>query len=298
MKTYDLHPLCSLFPRMSGAEFDSLVSDIKANGLRDSITTHEGLILDGGNRIRACHEAGIEPHFREFEGESIVSYVLSMNLHRRHMTAGQQAAIVASAQDWSNAQTHGGDRKTDQAATLPLDTEKKRAAISGAGQRTQRNADKVAKADPDLAREVAQGTTTLPKALKKVNGKNPNMPKPATAQTPKPPVSEPPPNYDERDALIDQLKDSLDAVTEENDNLRNQISAMLFDGTEEEKAEFLNRLKYLTEENRKLTILNHGLQATSDRFMRENNAFQRNQVYLANKLKKSEKANGGSHATA
>ncbi len=64
---------------------------------------------------------------------------------------------MASAQDWARAQTHGGDRKKDQVATLPLETIKQRSAESGASERTQRMADKVAKADPDLAKQVAHG---------------------------------------------------------------------------------------------------------------------------------------------
>ena len=265
MKTYELHPLCTLFPRLTGNEFAALVADIKANGLRDPITTHEGLILDGGNRIRACHEAGIEPHFREFEGESIVSYVLSMNLHRRHMTAGQQAAIVASAQDWSNAQTHGGDRKSDQAATLPLDTEKKRAAISGAGQRTQRNADKVAKADPDLAREVAQGTTTLPKALKKVNGKNPNMPQPS-------PEPEEQPDNDDRLAEAAGLVSEL---SNENEALKDRLAVEMMAGTEEDKAEALRTIQGLRDRIKSLEAELDAVKTSRDIFMRENGQMKR-----------------------
>ena len=97
--TIELHPLCTLFPRLSGAEFDALRDDIKTNGLRSPIVLHEGMILDGGNRYRACIEAGVEPTFSKFDGGNLVSFVLSVNLHRRHMTAGQQAAIVASAQN-------------------------------------------------------------------------------------------------------------------------------------------------------------------------------------------------------
>ena len=197
---YELHPLCTLFPRMGGAEFDSLVADIKANGLSQPITLHNGFILDGGNRYRACMEAGIEPRFVEFEGASVVSFVLSANLHRRHMTAGQQAAIVASAQDWAKAQTHGGNRKTvtnqdvNQAVVLPLetglDTVAARRAQSGASDKTQRIADKVAKEAPDLAVKVAHGEITLPKALQQVEGKK------APAKKPEPlpedsPVHEP-----------------------------------------------------------------------------------------------------------
>ena len=167
--TYELHPLCTLFPRMAGTEFKALCDDLAVNGLRTPITLHNGMILDGGNRYRACLEAGIDPVFQEFNGSSLVQFVLSANLHRRHLSAGQQAAIVASAQDWANAQTRGGDRKTDQSATLHFDTADKRAAESGASLRTQKMADKVAKADPALSRQVAHGEVSLPKAVAQVD---------------------------------------------------------------------------------------------------------------------------------
>lgn len=64
------------------------------------------------------------------------------------MSAGQQAAIVASAQDWARAQPKGGDRKSDQSATLHFDRAKDRAAESGASVRTQKMADKVARKSP------------------------------------------------------------------------------------------------------------------------------------------------------
>jgi len=167
----DLHPLCTLFPRLSGAEFDALRDDIKANGLRQPIVLHEGMILDGGNRYRACIEAGVDAEFVAFEGGNLVSFVLSANLHRRHMTPGQQAAIVASAQDWAKAQARGGDRKSDQSATLHFDSVAKRAAESGASVRTQKMADKVVKADPELAKKVAHGEISLPAAVEQVTGK-------------------------------------------------------------------------------------------------------------------------------
>lgn len=178
MTQYELHPLCTLFPRLAQADLDALASDIATNGLREPIVLHNGLILDGGNRYRACLLAGVEPTFREFDGGNLVSFVLSANLHRRHLSAGQQAAIVSSAQDWAKAQTHGGARLGEQAAILPLDTVRGRAAESGASERTQRMADKVAKADPALARQVAHGTKSLPQAVEELTGKRPGA-KPA-----------------------------------------------------------------------------------------------------------------------
>lgn len=178
---YQLHPLCTLFPRLDGGEFSALVADIRANGLRQPIVLHDGMILDGGNRFRACEQAGVAPEFVEFEGESIVSFVLSANLHRRHMTAGQRAAIVASAQDWAKAQGRGGtgaNQHESKAASLPVCSESRetvsdRAAKADASERTQRMADKVAKADPELAMQVAHGEVTLPEAIEKLTGKRP-----------------------------------------------------------------------------------------------------------------------------
>lgn len=203
--TYELHPLCTLFPRVTGAEFDALVQDIRVNGLRQPIVLHNDMILDGGNRYRACIEAGVEPKFRKFDGASVVTFVLSANLHRRHMTPGQQAAIVASAQDWAKAQPASRPKKECNVA--PLDTAAGRAAESGASLRTQKMADKVAKADPALAREVAHGTVSLPKAVAKVEGKTPAS-KPAEKQKKGAPTIES--LLAENEALRDELREARD----------------------------------------------------------------------------------------
>ncbi|HNP42606.1 MAG TPA: hypothetical protein PKI24_23950, partial [Nitrospira sp.] len=173
--TLPLHPLCTLFPRLEGREFDTLVDDIRSNGLREPIITHEGMILDGGNRAAACAAAGVDPRYEQFAGGNLVTFVLSANLHRRHLSPGQAAAIVASAQDWANAQTVGNPQLRNVAQ---LDTAKDRAEISGASHRTQQSADKVAKADPELARRVAHGEVSLPAAVAQVENKPIKPPKP------------------------------------------------------------------------------------------------------------------------
>lgn len=173
MKTLELHPLCSLFPRLPEPELQALVEDIRANGLKHEIVLRDGQILDGGNRYAACLKAGVKPVFTNYTGANPVAYVLSQNLHRRHLTAGQQAAIVASAQDWANAQGIGRPEKSVQLNTFRADTTAARAAQSGASVMTQRRADKVAKADPELAKKVAHGEVSLPKAVAEVEAKKP-----------------------------------------------------------------------------------------------------------------------------
>lgn len=165
----EYHPLCTLFPRITGDEKAALVADIKANGLREPIVLLDGMVLDGGNRYAACLEAGVEPHFVGFTGGDAVAFVLSANLHRRHLTAGQHAAIVASITNWADANQRGGRRATDAIPAIPLSTVAERAKASGTSERTQRTADRVAKADPSLVTAVAQGEITLAKAVETLN---------------------------------------------------------------------------------------------------------------------------------
>lgn len=207
MQTYELHPLCTLFPRLNGGEFATLRDDIAANGLRSPIVLHDGMILDGGNRYRACLDAKVEPKFTNFSGGNLVSFVLSANLHRRHMTAGQQAAIVASATDWAKAQTHGGDRKTDQGEALHLETVAQRAATSGATTRTQKDADKLVRESPKLAKEVTQGKKSLYQAVKESKPAKPSKILPR----PEPKVPE---KQDRTAELLAELHESQDNARE------------------------------------------------------------------------------------
>lgn len=164
---YELHPLCTFFPRMTGAEFDALRDDIKENGLKNPIVIHDGMILDGGNRYKACVEAGVDPVFIKYDGADIAAFVLSMNMHRRHLSQGQYAAIVSSMQNWE--QSHPSIKLSkDGCNVAPLSTVADRAAKSGASTRTQQMADKVVKADPDLAKKVAHGEMSLLKAIKQI----------------------------------------------------------------------------------------------------------------------------------
>lgn len=99
MSKYDLqaHPAAALFPMMSDEELTRLADDIKARGQIDPIVLHQGLILDGRNRLRACEMADIEPNFTAWNsvGGSPAQYVASKNIHRRHLSKPQIDAIGA-----------------------------------------------------------------------------------------------------------------------------------------------------------------------------------------------------------
>lgn len=164
---YQLHPLCTFFPRMTEKEFFALVKNIRENGLNHPITLLDGMILDGGNRYKACIEADVTPRFVKYEGSDPVRFVLSENLERRHLDAGQRAAIVTTVTKWSEAHSHGGDRKSS-AINSAWSKIEDRAKESGVSKATQRKADAVAKANPELAKKVAQGDVSLNEATKQV----------------------------------------------------------------------------------------------------------------------------------
>ncbi len=91
-----IHEVAFIFPEMDEAEYRDLRDNIVANGLREPIWLYEGKIIDGKHRYNACIETGAEPHFREWDGKgSLVEFVVSLNLYRRHLTSCQKAAIAA-----------------------------------------------------------------------------------------------------------------------------------------------------------------------------------------------------------
>lgn len=130
------HPLSELFPLMQGREFDELVADIKAHGLREPITTLDGMILDGRNRWRACEAAGAEPRTCEYHGEDPLGWVVSLNLHRRHLDESQRAMVAAKI-----ATLPKGANQHTAPANLP--TQPEAAALLNVSERTVRSARRV-----------------------------------------------------------------------------------------------------------------------------------------------------------
>src|ERR1041385_1185387 len=115
----DHHPAAALFPLLpvDGPEFGELVHDIREHGLVQPIVLCDGLILDGRNRYRACQHAGVEPRFEEWAGDSPTAYVLSLNLHRRHLSDGQRAAIAVEAK--ARFEEEARERKRLHGLTAP-----------------------------------------------------------------------------------------------------------------------------------------------------------------------------------
>lgn len=94
---YQPHPLALILPRPTEDEQDALTADIRSFGLKTPVTLFEGKLLDGLCRERSCVETKTPLRFETFHenGQSAMDFVLSQNLHRRHLSTSQRAAIAA-----------------------------------------------------------------------------------------------------------------------------------------------------------------------------------------------------------
>ncbi len=94
-KPYTFHPACLAFPLLPDGELRELAEDIKLRGLLHPVVIFHGQVLDGRNRLAACEIAGVAPRFIDWSGSgSPVEWVISTNLHRRHLSASQCAVVA------------------------------------------------------------------------------------------------------------------------------------------------------------------------------------------------------------
>jgi hypothetical protein len=96
--SFEFHEAANIFP-IDQENIQSLAEDIKKNGQQIPIELLDGKILDGRRRSMACQVAGVEPVSRDVSPEDPVAYVLSLNLHRRHLTPSQASMCAARARE-------------------------------------------------------------------------------------------------------------------------------------------------------------------------------------------------------
>jgi hypothetical protein len=108
--TVTVHPAADLFPKMCGTQLDELAADIAEHGLQEPIVWFGGQLLDGRSRIAAIEripdeqlrkelqERVTQPQNRRILTGSIEphAYVVSANMHRRHLTSEQKRDAIAA----------------------------------------------------------------------------------------------------------------------------------------------------------------------------------------------------------
>lgn len=124
------HPLSAAYPAMERGDFEALAADIRKVGLREPITIFEGQILDGWHRYNACMCENLAPQFVDFDEGDPREFVISKNLHRRHLTALQKASAVVRVAEWRPV-----GRPVNSATVAEL-TEASMAKAAGVSERT------------------------------------------------------------------------------------------------------------------------------------------------------------------
>ena len=184
----EAHPLACLFPPMTDEEFQVFKNNVHAHPeMNKEVWLYQGKILDGRHAYRARIELGLLIEFRTWNGEcgSPLDFVISRNLHRRHLTSSQRAAIAVSilprleeqAKERQTTQgNHGNEGGRGNGKPFPKDLGEssskhdgeavaQAAKIFGTNREYVNQAKQLQTEYPDLLQEVIQGEKTIPEAI-------------------------------------------------------------------------------------------------------------------------------------
>ena len=110
------HEFALLWPELTPTEFEQMVTDIAAHGVRNPILLYDEdgtrFILDGIHRFHASRRAGKPCPYTMFEGDRLAALAASNSLNdrRRHLDTSERLAVAAREQ--LAAQGNGAPRPT------------------------------------------------------------------------------------------------------------------------------------------------------------------------------------------
>lgn len=185
-----IHPFAEVFPETSPEDYQALKTSINRNGQRDPIVLLGGEVLDGRTRYRATRELKIPPQFRQYDpvkdGPDPLAWVIDKNLHRRHLTTGQKAAlalslekVIAQAKEQAKAAAKpptSNDPDASDDDDIPIGTKEPEGTVdggktptsiqqaakaAGVSERSVADAKFLEKNDPERLESVKKGETSL-----------------------------------------------------------------------------------------------------------------------------------------
>ena len=187
-RSYVVHPVAALFPDAEPEDRRRMREDIEEQGVRRPVEVQGGFLLDGRTRVSICGELGIEVPWVEVPAEvDAVGWILSANVHRRHLSTSQRAVLAAELVGVSSGGVEGMTLEEAAAAVNvsrmsvarakavgDVDSEELRSAVRD-GTVTVADAYKVRDADGDAldeaVREVREGRSrSLSQALGRESG--------------------------------------------------------------------------------------------------------------------------------
>jgi ParB-like chromosome segregation protein Spo0J len=172
----DHHEYSKLFPMLNESDLQQLADDIRVHGLREPIVIDDNdEILDGRNREAACVIAGVKPHYEPFVGddEQKLAFIVSANIHRRHLTTRQRAMVAGKLKPIYEAQAakrQTANLKKGSKAPVPANLperekgdarDKAAAAFNVSGKSVDQACKVIAKAVPEIVAAVDSGALSV-----------------------------------------------------------------------------------------------------------------------------------------
>ncbi|MFA6103624.1 MAG: ParB N-terminal domain-containing protein [Victivallaceae bacterium] len=207
----NIHELADAFPLPEGKEFEQLKRSIEAEGQQIPVIMYKGKLLDGRSRWRACRKLGIAVKAVEWNGTgNLEDLIISLNLHRRYMTASQRAALAVKllpALEQQAAERRGA--RNDIREKIPLcgkavDLAGAKVGVSG---KYVIKAEKIFITSIDIYMKLLNGKLSLSQALKETESGEP----PSQSQSP-------------REALLEALRQVIKLVP---DDLKGRLSEIV-----------------------------------------------------------------------
>lgn len=147
------------------------------------------VIIDGRNRMSACLLAGVEPRVTyDIPGNTsgkdsdspdweqyVTAWITSSNIHRRHLSKGQRAAIAAEMVEFFAADAKKRseanlkqNNPAPESAKLHARSDQQAASMVDVSARTVADAKKVMDNDPEMFKQVKAGKLAPSAAAKKI----------------------------------------------------------------------------------------------------------------------------------
>lgn len=195
-----VHATANLFPLMKDTDkesYEEFLADVKKQGevLEPIRIDSTGNIIDGRNRVQAIQDLKGKVKFKVevLQVPDVQGWILSTNLHRRHLTTSQRAMIAAQL---SNATKSDGGKRSTKApeakaqAQAQAVTQTQAAKALNVSHKSVKRANQVVKSgDKKLMNDVKSGKTSLNQAVTQVQAKKPKAQKTQNTQGQKAQVS-------------------------------------------------------------------------------------------------------------
>jgi len=281
--------LKALIPPLSQDEYDKLEENLIADGCRDPLVVWDGLLIDGHNRYEICQKHNIRFDTKDMmfkNHDEAKEWMLWNQLGRRNLTDYDRTVLALELEEIVKARAkenlvqsgkqYGKGSQKSENPIKPVDTMKEVAKVAGVSHDTVAKVKKIEeKATPEVKKALSEGKISINKAHQQVTGK-------VKKAKPLPEA----PEYSKEEFERDQMMQSIEALQEENSELKARLAVEAMDASEEEKTATAEIIADLKAEIKTLKAENSALKSNRDSYQNENTQLKKQIKYLERELKK------------